>query len=320
MVICVLMVALVPMCILGIVLNDPTEPPLRLLFVNCLNSQDGVRTAAGAQAAAQELGLDLRVMNIAADFQPTSRAAALSSLNAASFNGIAVCPPLDEHQIDVINDIAGRTKLVTVGGDSEMSNRLSTVGFCPKQSGRHVTSFVYETCAKGGNALLLTTRSAVPGQNAISEGRCVGFREGWGEFVVLASSNRFAFRKYVVDKTNPEHIETDVAGHLADPQLSLIIAFDAQSAETALAELVRRPRTKHIPFIAFDTTPAILDAIENGYVDSAIIEDPYRAGYEAMKCLVNLCRRDSMTLPMPGRGSYYLFGQVVTKANLRSFR
>jgi ABC-type sugar transport system substrate-binding protein len=188
------------------------------------------------------------------------------------------------------------------------------------QSGRRVARLVNEKSSKRGTALLLTARSTVPGQNAISEGRIAGFREAWDEVIASSSTNRFEFRTCSVDKFNPEHVTSDLAGYLADPELSLILAFDAQSAETVLAEMVRHPRTKHITFITFDTTPLILDAIENGIVDSAISEDPYRAGYEALKSLADLCRRDSTSLPMPGRGSCYLSGQVVAKANLRSFR
>ena len=41
-----------------------------------------------------------------------------------------------------------------------------------------------------------------------------------------------------------------------------------------------------VRFIAFDSDPQLVDAMQNGQIDGIVLQDPVRMGYEAVKTMV----------------------------------
>jgi ABC-type sugar transport system substrate-binding protein len=80
------------------------------------------------------------------------------------------------------------------------------------------------------------------------------------------------------------------------------------------------PAAQRPAVLAFDSSAAVFDAIEDGRVCSAIVDDPYRDGFEAVERLAMYARGDEFSLPIAGFGNVPLTGEVVRKENLASFR
>jgi ABC-type sugar transport system substrate-binding protein len=102
--------------------------------------------------------------------------------------------------------------------------------------------------------------------------------------------------------------------------LALLVAFDTKSAESALKAMATWPESKRIPIVAFDPSAVVLDAIEDGRVTSALLNDPYQDGYEAIERLAIYSRADEAALPIPGFGYIPRNGEIIRKANVADIR
>jgi ABC-type sugar transport system substrate-binding protein len=163
---------------------------------------------------------------------------------------------------------------------------------------------------RGKIVLLATTFSDDP-QNANVCQRLAGFKD---ECQTIEQYEAIQSTVIEIDA------ESDLSTTLVDPELAAIIAFDSKAAESALKVLAARKDHRRVPMISFDPTSAILDAIEDGRVRSAIYDDPYRSGFKAMQYLGRYRTAEQDTLPVPGHGSEFLVSEVVSKENLADFR
>ncbi len=111
-----------------------------------------------------------------------------------------------------------------------------------------------------------------------------------------------------------------LAKSLLDSDVRMIVAFDTKATEAAIGLTAKLPAAQRPAVLAFDPSAAVFDAIEDGRVCSAIVDDPYRDGFEAIQRLAMYARGDEFLLPIAGYGNIPLTGEVVQKENLAIFR
>jgi ribose transport system substrate-binding protein len=295
----------------------PMGPPTRILFIAGGASENWLRTVEGARAAAKELDVELHVQTPTADDRPDEQMAMVREIDRAEYDGVAFCPTDMAAQLELINELAERTKLITVGKDERKTNGLCHVGFCQECTGRVVAILARGQLKPTGRVVALSTVSSDVEHNARIRERLDGFKDEWG---LASQSNNPAIVSASVELNDGAQMTQELLTILSDPEVVGIVAFDAPAAELALAMFAQQPRTEHVQFIAFDPTVAVLDAIDDGRVDIAIHEDAYRDGYEAVKQLARYCRSGPMELPAAGQGNIRLCGEAVHKTNLADFR
>ncbi len=303
-------------------LNISLEPPLRphshLLLIGSGSEENWQRTVEGARAAAKEL-------NIALDVElPTSndanwQNALVRETKLSAYDGIVISPIDPDSQMELLNDLAGRTKLVTIDRDSEESKRLCHIAYSQASEGRLAARLVAERLSRPGKvALLISTVSDDPRDTKTNQ-RLAGFKEMWGP----SGPNEALpcpIIQVATDSENSGPRRQDLCTILTDPELAYIVALDSKAAAAALDALAGQSETQHLPIIAFDPSEAIFDAIDDGRVCSAIFDDPYQVGYTAIQRLDAYRSADKDSLPVPGYGSHYLTSEVVQKANLADVR
>jgi ribose transport system substrate-binding protein len=302
---------------LNAMMEQPVPPNLRTLFIGGGSSEHWQRTLAGAQAAAREFGVELQVVAPASGNSVAEQVRIIRSVNPTDYAAIAFSPADPASQIDLINELAGRTKLVTVGREYGRPKRMCNVAFCQANAGAMVAGLVRAELPRHGKIALLTTIALNVGQSVDVRERLEGFKQQWAD-LDQDGSLHCPLVDTAIDSRNLERAAQALADTLADRELAFIVAFDTNAAESAMRELAKLAR--RVPIIAFDPSAAILDAIDEGRVCSAIYEDPYRDGYEAIQRLSIYGRAEKTALPVPGLGRVPLRGEVVRKENLAEFR
>ena len=283
----------------------------RVLLICSATDEAWQRTLVGAREAAKEFGVELRAEAPAPDQTVEQQSELVRKIHPAEFAGIAISPEDAAAQVEVINDLASRTKLVTIGNDAENSKRLCHVGFCQTNAGAKAASMVREGLTRPGQVVLLTTVAST-GRNEIVRERLAGFQEKWAEDRDYAS-------KYPAIAVSIDGNDSLLEA-LADPKLALIVAFDVEAADSVIKATSAWTESKRIPIIALDTDEMILAAIEDGRVWSAVFNDPYEDGYEAIHRLAIYSRDDETSLPGPGGGSIRRSGELVRKADVADVR
>jgi ribose transport system substrate-binding protein len=315
---CIVIVALLAAAYVQALITafEPAAVPRpRLLLIESGIGEGAQRTLAGARAAAQSLGFELDVATPAPDDIANRQAAIVQKIKPVDYAGVAFCPAAPEAQIDLINDLARKTKLITVGTDCDKSRRLSHIGFSQSNAGALAARVVGDELSRQGKVALLTSKLANAAPNTRVTDRLNRFKQMWVEHptdcpIIEAD----------IDSNDVEHMSHDLATILADPELAFIVAFDSKAAESALKVLATLSRTRRVPMIAFDPSSAIFDAIDNGRACVAIFDDPYVNGFTAIMRLAEYCQADATGLPVPGRGLEYVKSEVVRKENFADFR
>ncbi len=106
----------------------------------------------------------------------------------------------------------------------------------------------------------------------------------------------------IVDQQYPSPPTTDKARDVTDDMLTRnpgvdgIFACNATTSGGALTALRNAEQgDKKIMMVGFDAWPMVVDGLEKGYLDSLIIQNPFKMGYEGVKAIVR--HQQGQTVP-----------------------
>jgi len=210
----------------------PLGPPTRILFIAGGASENWLRTVEGARAAAKELDVELRVQTPTADDRPDEQMAMVREIDRAEYDGVAFCPTDMATQLELINELAERTKLITVGKDERKTNGLCHVGFCQECTGRVAATLARGQLQQAGKVVVLSTVSSDVERNACIRERLEGFQDEWH---MMGQSDNPALVSISVELNDAARMTQKLQTMLSDPDVVGIVAFDAPAAELALA-------------------------------------------------------------------------------------
>lgn len=298
------------------------EPAVRLVFIPGGINDNWQRAVEGAKAAAKDVGIELQVRTPTADDSRGQQNAILRSINFAECDGVIFCPTDPESQLEVINEIAEKTKLTTVGNYYYRSKALSHVGFSPRGIANKIADLTLSDFPPGGKVLVLSSRLSNGSRNVIADTQLNDFKEQWAEWDVPGTSRLRVVTIAVGDGNSTKRTDSAVSTAIDSPDLAFIVALDSARVEASLRVIALRPRPSAIPIIAaFEPSAAVLDAVDDARIFAAISEDPYHDGYVSIVHTAKLCRTKSTErLPVAGYGSTFIPSEVVQKENLLNFR
>jgi ribose transport system substrate-binding protein len=302
-----------------IVVEFSAGPPLHVLLIGDADSSGWRQTTSGARFAAHVLKLELDIEMLDSDAQSREQINRIRELDVAKYDGVAFHSDGTVGQMDLINELAGRSKLVTIGDDVKGSKRLCHVAFSEFENGREIARTVREALNPGSWIVLLISSTPESDSDADGNFRLRGFQLEWEVTEQLGSTSTLRFFKAQGGQSSLS-LTQDLLDATDDTDLDAIVAFDAQAANCVLAALAGRRHTRQVPVFAFDPTIAILDAIEDGRVQCAIRNDPFFCGYEAVRRLAIYAPKHEGQLPAAGYGEQHLVGERITRTNHRDVR
>ena len=86
----------------------------------------------------------------------------------------------------------------------------------------------------------------------------------------------------MADQARAERITEELLGSYAG--LSGMFTDNESSSVGALRALQKRSRS-NLKFVAFDSREELVSGLKSGIVDSLVVQDPYRMGYETIRAL-----------------------------------
>jgi ribose transport system substrate-binding protein len=297
--------------------NSSARSP-RILLIGNANGQQWQRTLAGAQAAARKFDVELRFETPALNETAEQQSAVVRKVNLAECDGVALLPVDPINQLALINELASRTKVVTVGNDVEDSKCLCNIEFCPYNAGAKAAMLARQDLKRFGKVALLTAGPSAGLDESTREQLLSGFNAAWARDAETAP--HCATISIPIEPAGGEQMVSGLSATLAGAELALLVAFDTKAAESALKAMATWPESERIPIVAVHPSVALLDAIEDGRVTSALLNDPYQDGYEAIERLAIYSRADEAALPIPGFGYIPRNGEIIRKANVADIR
>lgn len=264
-----------------------------------------VIASKGVQAAQKEFNVDAEVHMPGEGVADQKRI--VQALLARGVDGIAISPIDPDNQIDLLNEAAANTTLITHDSDAPNSKRLCFIGIDNYSAGRECGKLVKEALPDGGNIMIfvgrleqlnarqrrqgvideLLDRSFDPTRQDANSGQIKGER-----FTILDTrTDQFDYAKAKAQ------VEDAIAKY---SDLNGVVGLFAYNPPMALRAIREAGKTGAIKIIAFDEEDETLQGIKDGHIYGTVVQNPYRYGYESVRILAALARGDRSVLPKGG--------------------
>ncbi len=231
----------------------------------------------------------------------------VQDLLTVGVDGIAISPIDPSNQIDLINNTARNTILITQDSDAPGTDRLCYIGMDNYLAGRLCGQLVKEAVPLGGEIAILVGRLE---QDNARQRRQGVIDELLGRSMLAqrydAPGTRLEGNKYTVVATLTDQYDRVKAKANAEdvlsrfPDLDAIVGLFAYNGPLSLEALKQADQVGKIQIIAFDEAIQTLQAIKEGAIFGTVVQDPYRYGYESIRVLASLVRGDRSVLPPQG--------------------
>ena len=275
----------------------------------------------GAQDAAREFGLKLKVVKGTGDADAQSQA--VRALLEERVRGLGISPVDAEGQTGVLRQVAVKMPLVTMDSDSPNSSRQWFVGTDNYGAGRQCGSYVRDASPDGGEVLIcvgsVTAENGKMRRQGVIDELLDRPYSVIGPFDPLDAplkGERYSVVGTCVDMHNKERaVQLAVESIKKHPDLKCIVALYSYSTPAVLKALEETGKTGQIKVIGFDVLPETLAAVEAGTVYATMRQAQYDFGFDTVRALSDAINGDprdvSASTPMR-----YLGVRAVTKENV----
>ena len=232
----------------------------------------------------------------------------LDDLVTTGINGIAVSPVDPANQIDLINELAKKTLIVTQDSDAPNSNRALYVGTNNVAAGREAGKLIKEALPNGGKIMLFVGKSDA--QNA--KERAQGIREE------LQGSN-IEILDTRTDDTDRARAKTNAADALVkNPEIVAMVGLWSYNGPAIYSALKDANKTGQVKIICFDEEDDTLAGVKDGAIFGTVVQQPYEFGYQAIKMMRAILNGD--TASVPASKQIFVPTQSIKKDTVEAFQ
>ena len=300
--------------------QPPPPPPVTIAFVTGGDAGYWTMTVNGAQAAARNDRVDLKLQMPADNESVEQQNELLTKLDLAKLDGVAISPLDAEGQTELINKIGEKTKVVTFDSDAPDSKRLSYIGTSNFSAGRTCARLVNEALPQGGKVAVLLANLT---KDNLRD-RKSGFEERIAQYaddVEPGAAPKYVVVDYLLDNGSPEKCVANIRDTLSKhADLACFVGMNATHGPLLVKTLDEAGKLGQIKLVTFDVADETLEGIESGHIYATVAQDPYQFGYKAVSVLASLARGDETGLPIVGKGSLSVSAEPVNQSNLAEFR
>lgn len=255
----------------------------------------------GARKAGAEFGADVEVR------MPGSNRAAdqkrmMEELLVMGVDGVAFSPADPDNQLDLMQEIARSTNLITQDSDAPKAPRLCFVGMDNYQAGRMCGKLIKEALPEGGKVMMFVG----------SAGQLNGVQRRQGITDELLGRDKpgndapdaeLKGDKYTILGTRTDEVDFAKAKSNAQEALTAhtdlgcmvgLFSYNTPNIYEAVKESGRLGKVK---IVGFDEADETLRGIQEGHIYGTVVQSPYRYGYESVRILTALAKGDKSVIP-----------------------
>lgn len=232
---------------------------------------------AGAVAAARESKVEIIWNGPATETDYTGQLQIVDAMINQRVDAIALAP-IDKTVMVSVVDRAYREKIPVVIFDSgiDTQNFVSQVATDNYRAGQMAAERMGKILNGQGKVVMVQVQPGAASTMAREQGfedtvqkylpavQIVDKRYGWADFA-----------KSLAVTENMLTAHTDLSGMFASNESSTVGAAQALKS-----------RNSHVKLVGFDWSPTLLNDLRSGLIDSLVVQDPFRMGYESIKAAV----------------------------------
>lgn len=259
---------------------------------------------SGAETAGSELGVDV---NVLMPSNPVEQKQMIEDLVIRGVDGIAISPIDPDNQVDVINEAAKSTNLITADSDAPGSDRLLYIGVDNYEAGRMCGQLVKEALPEGGKIMIFIGR--------LEQDNAKRRRQGVIDEILDRSNDSSRFdppsevlknEKYEILGTLTDQFDR-VRGKqnmddtlTAHPDLGCAVGLFAFNPPLILESLKSAGKLGEVKVVGFDEADETLQGIIDGHVHGTVVQNPFEYGKRSIELLHALHQGDRSVIPESG--------------------
>ena len=248
----------------------------------------------GARAAAEELGVKIRWEGALTETEIAEQNKIIENMVNLGVDGIALAPlNAKAMRKNVAAAVDAGIPVVIFDSSVEGDRHVSFVATDNQAGGRLAAEHMTERLSGEGRVVVMRFVQGT----ASTEARAQGFFDGVSETAIE-----------VVDDPYPEDgtlagskktASNVFEGHIRNGRLELegIFAcnlYASLGVSAALDDLRKSGIEVNVAFIGFDTSPRLLECLEDGHIDALVSQHPRKMGYLTVDTLVRHLRGESI--------------------------
>jgi ribose transport system substrate-binding protein len=256
----------------------------------------------------------------------TDQTRKIEDLLVRGTDGIAISPINPANQVEILNNAAGQTNLITHDSDAPQSNRLVYVGMDNYTAGQMCGKTLREALPDGGSVVILVGRMDQDNAQRRRQGFIDAFlsrepdptrndppggelKSDDGKYVILGTmTDNFDKAKA---KANAEDVVT------RHPDISAMVGLFAYNPPAIFEALERQGKLGEVKIMGFDENPVTLQGIKDGTIVATVVQNPYQYGYESIRVLNELHKGNKSVIP---ENKYIdIPARVIDKSNVDQF-
>src|SRR5262249_24480097 len=259
----------------------------KLAFVTNNASDFWTIARKGTEKAAAELP------NVEVDFRitPDNTAAAQQSivddLLAKGINGIAISPVDPVNQLQMLNQAAQQSLVITQDSDAPNSNRTCYIGTDNVAAGRQAGGLIKEAVPQGGKIMVFVgTLDAANAQQ-----RYQGIKEA------LQGSN-IQILDVRTDGTDRVRAKSNAADTLVNhADVAALVGLWSYNGPAIVGAVRDAGKVGKVKIIAFDEEDDTLTGIKDGSIYATVVQQPFEFGYQSMKLMAKILDGNRSDIP-----------------------
>lgn len=260
---------------------------VRLAFVTNNASDYWTIARKGTEKAAAELP-DIQVeFKIPSDGSAAEQTRIINDLVAGGISGIAMSPVDPANEVQLINETAKKTLVITQDSDAATSDRTLYIGTDNLAAGRQAGEMIKEALPNGGKIMLFVGK--IDAQN--SKDRYQGIKDALQGTKVEIVDVR-------TDDTDPARAKSNVADAMVKyPDLVGLVGLWSYNGPAILNAVKDANKVGQIKIICFDEEDQTLAGIKDGGIYGTVVQQPFEFGYRAIIIMNKIIKGDRSEIP-----------------------
>lgn len=232
---------------------------------------------AGAIKAGLEYGLEIEWNAPALEIDRARQIDIVQSMVTRKLAGIAIAPVDRKALVSVLERAAGLGIPVAVyDSDVDTDRRITYVATDNREGGRIAARRLGQILGGAGKVLIVGFMPGSASTMEREEGFIEEMKKSFAGIEVLPVQFGMADRAKAMAVT-----ENALSAH---DDLSGIFA-DNESSSAGAVQALKSRNNRKVKLVAFDASEQLIGDLKLGWIDSLVVQDPFRMGYESVKAI-----------------------------------
>jgi len=267
--------------------STDNDKPVEVAFVTNNPSDYWTIARKGTEKAKSEL------KNVTVDFvipddgQAATQRTKVDDLLTKNVAGIAISPVDANNEVDLINNAAKRTFVITQDSDVPNSDRACYIGSDNAAAGKMAADELKKALPNGGKVEVFVGKADA--QNA--KDRYQGLLDG-------LKGTKITVVGLLTDDGDRVRAKANVSDTLVKtPDIAGLVGLWSYNGPAIVNAVKDAGKAGKVVIVCFDQEPETIQGVKDGAIFSTIVQQPFEFGYQSVKMMVAVARGDKSVVP-----------------------